>query len=165
MSRETVVISDDSTESDDLKGRPASLRDCRSCMRHHLFIILLIIGIAAGIGLGVGIRFQNAEFRENPSNVVYLQFPGDLMLRMLKVCIIPLVTFSLMHAVGSMAPKTAGKIGGFGVLYYMITTLMAVLLGMLLVATIQPGTRGGAPVRKPKNDVASGLDSFLDLVR
>lgn len=153
-------------DDEDEDTRPESLRSCRSCLRHHLFIILLLIGIGIGIGMGLGIRYNHPEFTDDPRNIVYLEFPGRLMLRMLKVIIIPLVAFSIIHAVGSLTPKVSGKIGGYAVLYYMITTLMAVLLGMLLVATIQPGYRGSTENRgTPKGTVANGLDSFLDLIR
>ena len=52
---------------------------------------------------------------------------------MLKGIIIPLVIPSLIVAVGSLDLSLSGKIGGRAVAYYMITTVLAVILGIILV--------------------------------
>ncbi len=62
--------------------------------------------------------------------------------------------------------QAAGKLGGRAVLYYMITTFMAVLLGILLVCTIRPGDRGqNVDDWKPRKSLIEPSDALLDLVR
>ena len=58
---------------------------------------------------------------------------------MLKCIIIPLVIPSLVTAVGSMNLSLSGKVGLRAVIYYFSTTVLAVILGIILVVTIQPG--------------------------
>jgi Na+/H+-dicarboxylate symporter len=62
---------------------------------------------------------------------------------MLKGIIIPLVIPSLIVAVGNLDLSLSGKIGGRAVAYYMITTVMAVILGIILVtrySLVKPGS-------------------------
>jgi Na+/H+-dicarboxylate symporter len=62
---------------------------------------------------------------------------------MLKGIIIPLVIPSLIVAVGNLDLSLSGKIGGRAVAYYMITTVMAVILGIILVTRycfVKPGS-------------------------
>ena len=58
-----------------------------------------------------------------------------------------------------------GKVGARGVLYYMSTTIIAVILGIILVTTIQPG-KGAEPVKG--NQIERNItteDTLMDLVR
>ena len=43
--------------------------------------------------------------------------------------ILPLVISSLIAGMAALPAKAAGKLGGLTVAYYMITTLLAVILG------------------------------------
>ena len=55
--------------------------------------------------------------------------------------------------------------GARGVLYYMSTTIIAVILGIILVTTIQPG-KGAEPVKG--NQIERNItteDTLMDLVR
>ena len=133
--------------------------------KSNLFLVLLLIGILCGLGIGLGVRFNHPEFKEDPRNLMYISFPGKLLLRMLKMCIIPLVFFSLVAGMASLPSKAAGKLGGYAIMYYMITTFMAVLLGMLLVATIQPGLKVPPQSGQEKGTIVQPVDALLDLVR
>ena len=58
----------------------------------------------------------------------------------------------------------AGKMGLYAMIYYMSTTLTAVLLGILLVTTIKPGHRSSVE-NTGTADAGNIADSFLDLIR
>ena len=65
---------------------------------------------------------------------------GDIFISLLKLIIVPLIFSSIVvgvHRTGSMA--RLGKIGGRTLLYYLITTGLAMLLGLILVNLIRPG--------------------------
>ena len=58
-----------------------------------------------------------------------------------------------------------GKVGARGVVYYMGTTICAVILGIVLVTTIQPG-KGAEPVKgKEIERNITTEDTLMDLVR
>merc|ERR1712227_417253 len=77
---------------------------------------------------------------------LYVGFIGQLFLNMLKCIIIPMVIPSLVTAVGSMNLSLSGKVGLRAVIYYLSTTVLAVILGIILVVTIQPGKGSGTAV-------------------
>ena len=74
--------------------------------------------------------------------VMYVSYVGQLFLRMLKALILPLIIPSLVAAVGSLDMSISGKVGGRAVGYYMATTVLAVILGIILVSAIHPGKPG-----------------------
>ena len=66
---------------------------------------------------------------------------GTIFLNSLKMVIMPLIIFSMVTGICSLG--NIKKIGWFGVktiAYYMVTTSLAVLLGLILVNIIQPGS-------------------------
>ena len=71
--------------------------------------------------------------------IMYIGYVGKLFLRMLKALILPLIIPSLIAAIGQLDMSLSGKVGGRAVAYYMITTVLAVILGIILVTSIQPG--------------------------
>ena len=61
---------------------------------------------------------------------------------MLKALILPLIVPSLITAVGSLDLSMSSKVGGRAVAYYLLTTFVAVFLGIIMVTTIHPGVGG-----------------------
>lgn len=63
--------------------------------------------------------------------------------------------------------KSSGRLGSRAMIYYMSTTIIAAVLGVILVLLIHPGN----PKLKEnlgegaKNDEVSSLDAFFDLIR
>ena len=93
---------------------------------------------------------------------MYVSYVGKLFLRMLKALILPLIVPSLIAAVGALDMSLSGKVridylwncfsifqpssvcnvfqvGRRAVGYYMATTVIAVILGIILVSAIRPG--------------------------
>ncbi|HMO27637.1 MAG TPA: cation:dicarboxylase symporter family transporter, partial [Tepidisphaeraceae bacterium] len=66
---------------------------------------------------------------------------GDLFLNGLKMIIVPLVTSSIILAVYGMGGGAEfGKLGFRTLLYYMTTSVIAVLIGLTLINLVSPGT-------------------------
>lgn len=90
----------------------------------------ILIALAAGIAVG----WLWPRFAEN------LKIVGDLFIRLLKMIIIPLVMASMISGIVSIRDfKHLGRIGLRTFLYYLGTTVLAILVGLLLVNLIQPG--------------------------
>lgn len=75
-------------------------------------------------------------------------FLGVLFIRALRMIIVPLLTSSIITGVSGVGSSgSIGKIGGKTFLYYITTSLLAILTGLILVNFIAPGLENGVPVR------------------
>lgn len=90
--------------------------------------------ILIGIVLGILIAFFL------PSIVPGISILGTLFLRALKMIVVPLIVSSLIVGVTNIqSGKSLGRIGGKTLLYYMVTSLLALLTGLFFVNTFKPG--------------------------
>ena len=65
---------------------------------------------------------------------------GDLFLRMLKMVSVPLIIFSITTGVmGLGSAERLGKMFGATIAYYLSTSMLAIITGLLMVNVIQPG--------------------------
>ena len=65
---------------------------------------------------------------------------GEVFLNLLKMMVVPLVMSSVMCGILGMGDvRKLGKPGLYTILYYMCTTLLAVLVGLVVVNVIRPG--------------------------
>eukprot|EP00064_Thunnus_orientalis_P002545 superscaffoldBa00000190_g2552 len=98
--------------------------------------------------------------------VKYFQFPGELLMRMLKMLILPLVVSSLMSGLAALDAKCSSRLGLITVSYYLWTTFVAVIVGIIMVSIIHPG---GAAQKEDSEDsgkpIMSSADALLDLIR
>lgn len=109
--------------------RPKTARQkMRSFLRHNALTILTVCGVIGGAVLGIILR-NSREERWTPREIMYINYLGDLFLRMLKSLILPLIISSLVSAIGSLDLSLSGKIGVRAIGYYMVTTICAVVLG------------------------------------
>ncbi|KFB51102.1 AGAP006718-PA-like protein [Anopheles sinensis] len=139
-------------------------------VRRNLLTTLTILGVVVGIGLGLGLRAVPAEGESwDLRDVAYINYVGDLFLRTLKALILPLIVSSLIAAVGSLDLSLSKKIGGRAVLYYLATTVLAVILGIVLVITIKPGSNSDEETEEGSGSGVgrnvTTVDTLLDLVR
>lgn len=71
--------------------------------------------------------------------VAVLQPFGTLFLRLLQMLVVPLILFTLVVGAASIRPAQLGKVGVKILVYYLLTSAMAVTLGVLLALAVQPG--------------------------
>jgi Na+/H+-dicarboxylate symporter len=69
-----------------------------------------------------------------------VDFAGDLFLQVLTLLVIPLVITSMICGITSLGDiRKVGRLGGYTIGYYTITTGIAVVIGMAIVLLIRPG--------------------------
>uniref|UniRef100_A0ACB8G3Y9 Excitatory amino acid transporter 2 n=1 Tax=Sphaerodactylus townsendi TaxID=933632 RepID=A0ACB8G3Y9_9SAUR len=127
-------------------------------------MINLKISVIMGAVCGALLRMATPI---NPDIVMLIAFPGDILMRMLKMLILPLIISSLITGLSGLDAKASGRLGTRAMVYYMSTTIIAAVLGVILVLAIHPGN---PKLKKQlgegkKNDEVSSLDAFLDLIR
>jgi proton glutamate symport protein len=100
-----------------------------------------------------------------PQDIQYVKWMGDMFLRGLKMIIVPLILTSIVTGVANIGDaQDLGKLGLKTIVYYITTSLFAIITGLLLVNFIQPGV--GADLGFSKSiegiDVSSqGLGNVL----
>uniref|UniRef100_A0A665TJ93 Amino acid transporter n=1 Tax=Echeneis naucrates TaxID=173247 RepID=A0A665TJ93_ECHNA len=137
----------------------------RRIVMANLLVILTVLGVIIGVFIGLGVRNVALTYTQ----IIYIGFPGELLIRLLKMIIIPLVVCSLVSGAASIDPKALGKLGGWAMLFFLVTTLIASSIGVVMAFILNPGS---VTITKPKNldsdNVPASkevIDSFLDLVR
>ena len=97
----------------------------------------ILIGMALGILFGAFLSFvpNGSEFIKD-----YIKPFGTIFINLLKLIAIPLILASLIKGVSDLKDiSKLSEMGGRTILTYLITTLTAVSIGLVLVNLIQPG--------------------------
>ncbi|XP_042273539.1 excitatory amino acid transporter 4 isoform X2 [Thunnus maccoyii] len=148
-----------------MKEKMSSIRrdSVKGFLKRNLFVLLTVAAVVLGAILGFALRPHNLSLRE----IKYFAFPGELLMRMLKMLVLPLIVSSLVTGISSLDSKASGKMGVRAVVYYMVTTLIAVFIGIVIVMIIQPGKGSrDSPVANSGNiEPVQAADAFLDLIR
>ncbi|KAG7461907.1 hypothetical protein MATL_G00196080 [Megalops atlanticus] len=144
------------------KGRKAF--DFKSFLKRNWLLIATIVSVLLGIGLGVLVREYGSL---SQLNKYYFGFPGEILMRMLKLVILPLIISSMVTGVAALDSEVSGKIGLRAVVYYFSTTIIAVILGIVLVMAIKPGVSQTADNidRTGSTPDVTTVDAMLDLLR
>jgi Na+/H+-dicarboxylate symporter len=118
-------------------------------------MIALLLAVLAGQLSGVegslfGIRFFD----------IYT-FMGTMFMNALKMLIVPLVFSSIITGIAGIGDSGAmGRLGGKTLLYYLVTSTLAILVGLTLVNVVSPGIVNGQPASEV---VALSEESTADI--
>ena len=104
-----------------------------------------------------------------PRVAMGFEIGGAIFLRLLTMMVVPLVMASVMSGIIGLGDvRKLGRPGGFAVAYYLTTTILAVIVGLIMVNLIQPGigtvdqdtlnelAADGAAVASAQEDVTLG---------
>ncbi|KAG8567881.1 hypothetical protein GDO81_013816 [Engystomops pustulosus] len=143
--------------------KPCWTKYC-SWFRRNLLLILTIAGVIFGSLFGCLLRLLPPL---DGNILILISFPGDILMRMLKMLILPLIISSLISGLAGLDAKSSGRMGTRAMVYYMSTTILAALLGVILVLSIHPGNPKlkKQVIISTKNEEVSSIDAFLDLIR
>ena len=116
-------------------------------------VISLIIGLSVGLILGddagVGLEEDNLDFVTS-----YLSIPANLFLSIIHMIIVPLIFSSIIIAITSLGSTDKLKTLGLGVgSYFVISTIIAITVAVLLVSVISPGSLLDISVLKESFDL------------
>ncbi len=96
--------------------------------------------ILIGLVLGVIWAILSSMWGLSEFTVNWIQPFGTIFINLLKLIAVPLVLFSIISGVTGLGdPSSLGKMGVRTLVFYFITTILAVSLGLILVNTISPG--------------------------
>ncbi|KAB5559303.1 hypothetical protein PHYPO_G00027510 [Pangasianodon hypophthalmus] len=135
----------------------------KAFLHRNSFVLFTVGAVVVGIILGFAVRPQNLSLRE----IKYLSFPGELLMRMLQMMVLPLIVSSLVTGISYLDSKATGKMGVRAIIYYIVTTFIAVFIGIVMVTIIKPGKgkRDTPMSTSGRADSVTATDAFLDLIR
>ncbi len=92
-------------------------------------LLRILIGLVLGavVGLIVGPK------------IVWVKPFGDLFVRLLKMIVMPVVFFTLVVGAASISPARLGRVGVKIVIYYLLTSALAVAIGLIFGNIFHPG--------------------------
>lgn len=97
----------------------------------------ILIGLAAGVAIGAAARRLPAL----ATIVDWLEPAGTIFIRLITMVVLPLVIASLFVGVTSLGDiRRLGRIGGRTLAYFLITTVLAAIIGTSVALVAQVGT-------------------------
>jgi hypothetical protein len=108
-------------------------------------LALTLLGVVVGLCLGLLLAAvlpgaaDTTGMRE--TIVKLISFPGKLFLNLLKMMVLPLISGSMIAGVCALqsAGANTGKLAKITLSYFAATTIIAVVIGLVVVNVIQPG--------------------------
>jgi Na+/H+-dicarboxylate symporter len=125
---------------------------------HWQILIALVLAVVAGTLTGADAAIFGISFYS-----IYVFF-GDLFLNALKMIIVPLIVSSIIVGIAGIGSSSAlGRLGSKTLLYYVSTSLLAILIGLFMVNIIAPGIIDGEPA-KELIGLTGNIDDIKDKV-
>jgi Na+/H+-dicarboxylate symporter len=120
-------------------------------------LMRILVGLVLGaiVGLVVGPK------------IAWVKPFGDIFVRLLSMIVVPVIFMSLVGGAASISPARLGRVGVKIVVYYLITTLVAVVIGLIFANIFKPGmglnlAAGQAAGRELKQPAL--IDTLINLV-
>ncbi len=137
-----------STEKQSLRGKSLE-KSTDMILSQHLWVKILV-GMTLGIALGLVLSPENYDFlaKSGLSDTIsastfgeWISLPGVIFLGLIQMVIVPLVLTSIILGIAENEDiATVKKLSLRIIPYFLLTTFVAISIGVFMVKTIQPGT-------------------------
>ena len=98
------------------------------------FYTSLYFQVLVAIALGVGLALVE------PAWGVKMQPLGDGFIKLIKMIIAPVIFCTVVSGIAGMEDmKSVGKTGGYALLYFIVVSAVALIIGLIVVNIVQPG--------------------------
>ncbi|MFZ4673176.1 dicarboxylate/amino acid:cation symporter [bacterium] len=122
----------------------------------------VIIGLVLGVLLG----FFLGDW------ATYLKPLGDIFIRLIKMIIIPLIFFSIVSGITNVKDtKTLGRLGLKSLFAFLVTTFLAITIGLVIGSILEPGSgltlnldKSFKPQSAPAQTTLQLFDTILNIV-
>jgi len=102
----------------------------------------ILIGLGLGLVVGLILNVTSKEWFELLDTVMFTPL-GKIFLNLIKMLVVPIVFFSIALGVTGLGdPKKLGRIGIKTISYFLVTTAIAITIGISLALVIKPGNVG-----------------------
>jgi len=132
--QESTVVVYDENEADAQAEAP---KGCGILGRYPVLSVLAFA--AAGIGLGLGLSYWEPENPQDKETALkWIGLIGDMFIRALKCVVLPLVFVNVtLSVIDMMSVGRASSVGWKTIGLYLLTTLLASILGLISIVSFQ----------------------------
>ena len=150
---------------DKIHPRPLThlARHLQGLIRGRLWMKILA-AMFLGVGTGVILSPATGLLDQATADMVgsWLALPGNIFLGLIQMIVVPLIFASIIRGLAASADmEYLRKVGLRIVIYFLITTTVAIIIGLTVTTIIQPGTyidEGLMTTMGPGADIADNLD-------
>ena len=131
---------------------------------HWQILLGLFVGALVGVTMGMVAMLEDPDVENYQASkwvkgtvlFQFLKLFGDLFLNGLKLVILPLVTSSIVLSIANIGKQSGfGRLGLKTLAYYMMTSTIAVIVGIGLVNMVRPGASSDdGPILDPTDSAA-----------
>jgi len=102
-------------------------------------LVGMVLGISLGITIGPSVGWVDPATAATAGD--WLAFPGKLFLALIQMIVIPLVFASIVRGLAATEDlEQLRRIGLRVVLFFVVTTALAIIIGLVVASLIKPGT-------------------------
>lgn len=104
----------------------------------------ILIGLAAGAVVGFAARYSDTVARA----VIWVEPAGTIFIRLITMVVVPLVIAGLFVGIASLGDiRRLGRIGGRTFGYFLVTTTLAAIIGLVVAVMAGAGTHVAPPIQ------------------
>lgn len=133
-------------------------------LKQNAVLIMTLTGIISGVIFG----FLGRSLEPTPKTIALIEFPGELLLRILKMLVLPLIISSLITSLSQLDPKSSGKMGSRAVIIYVLSTVFSTSTGIIFALIFKPGQKKLSPSVLssvlPRESIST-TDALMDILR
>lgn len=139
--------------------------------QHKRLLWAILLGLLLGGIVGAIFAFMPDGSAESPTAKYYALIVaaplGTLFINLLKMIVTPVIIFTLISGVASISPSRLGKVGVKIIIFYMATSLMAIIVGLAVGNIMQPGKGielADSTTTIAQKEAPSLVDTFMKIV-
>ena len=107
--------------------------------KRKMLLWAILIGLILGAITGVIFAFISPDNVVRKYALLVAAPLGTLFINLLKMIVTPVIIFTLVSGVASIEPSRLCKVGVKIIIFYMLTSLMAIIVGLVVGNIMQPG--------------------------
>lgn len=139
-------------------AEPTAARPPRKRIGTHWLYIAVIVAVVLGTAVGLIFGKDAAE----------LAIIGTAFVNLIKMMIGPIIFFTIVLGIGSVRKAAqVGKVGGIALLYFLVMSTFALILGLMVGNLVHPGASLHAAASAAKYkvpDVATSGNFIVDII-
>lgn len=127
----------------------------------------ILIALILGVIVGIGFTFAPSEVF-SPVDTYVLTPVGQIFLNLIMMIVVPIVFVSIVLGTAGLGdPTKLGKIGLQTISFYLVTTAVALVIGLGVAYVLEPGTEGTFDVENAEFEAESTppvMDTLINII-